>query len=159
MATKTENGAGDADVTKDEAPPSFYSEEENLKKLCNFLRSRDGPPVREALLMEKRVYYLKGKARGCERYIAPNRTCLQKEVQILRRKSMLAALIVFCCSCVPLLYPCYCCRVSIRRKACQLFSGTEKGYKMAQGIASVRKPTKCHRCMQGTLRISILASL
>lgn len=78
MATKTENGAGDADVTKDEAPSSFYSEEANLKKLCNFLRSRDGPPVREALLMEKRVYYLKGEARGCERNVTPIHTCLQK---------------------------------------------------------------------------------
>ena len=44
------------------AKESFYDDEENLKKLCDFLRSRDGPPVREALLMEKRVHYLKGKA-------------------------------------------------------------------------------------------------
>mmetsp|Transcript_37294 Transcript_37294/g.57254 ORF Transcript_37294/g.57254 Transcript_37294/m.57254 type:complete len:330 (+) Transcript_37294:58-1047(+) len=40
---------------------SFYEEEENLKTLCNFLRSREGPPVREAIEMEKRVYYLKGE--------------------------------------------------------------------------------------------------
>jgi hypothetical protein len=39
---------------------SFYDDEENLKKLCDFLRSREGPAVREALLMEKRVHYLKG---------------------------------------------------------------------------------------------------
>jgi hypothetical protein len=40
---------------------TFYEDLENLKKLCNFLRTREGPPVREALLMEKRVHYLKGK--------------------------------------------------------------------------------------------------
>ena len=40
--------------------PSFYDDEDHLKKLCDFLRSRDGPAVREALLMEKRVHYLKG---------------------------------------------------------------------------------------------------
>jgi hypothetical protein len=53
MATKTDDAAG--------SPPSFYADEENLKKLCDFLRSNEGPPVREALLMEKRVLYLKGK--------------------------------------------------------------------------------------------------
>ena len=42
---------------------SFYESEENIRKLCNFLRSRDGVAVREALLMEKRVHYLKGKSR------------------------------------------------------------------------------------------------
>lgn len=41
--------------------PSFYDEEEHLQKLCDFLRSREGPPVREALLMEKRVHYIKGE--------------------------------------------------------------------------------------------------
>eukprot|EP00980_Cylindrotheca_fusiformis_P012633 scaffold3084_cov144-Cylindrotheca_fusiformis.AAC.81 len=40
---------------------SFYDNEENLKLLCDFLRSREGPAVREALLMEKRVHYLKGE--------------------------------------------------------------------------------------------------
>lgn len=40
---------------------SFYEDDKNLKKLCDFLRSRHGPPVREALLLEKRVHYLKGK--------------------------------------------------------------------------------------------------
>lgn len=40
---------------------SFYEEEEHLTKLCNFLRSNEGPPVREAVEMDKRVYYLKGK--------------------------------------------------------------------------------------------------
>jgi len=39
---------------------TFYEDEENLKKLCNFLRSTEGPPVREAIEMDKRVYYLKG---------------------------------------------------------------------------------------------------
>jgi len=44
-----------------EPEPSFYDDIENVMKLCDFLRSREGPPVREALLMEKRVHYLKGE--------------------------------------------------------------------------------------------------
>jgi len=40
---------------------SFYEEEVHLTKLCNFLRSNQGPPVREAVEMDKRVYYLKGE--------------------------------------------------------------------------------------------------
>lgn len=38
----------------------FYDDIENLKKLCNFLRTNEGPPVREAVEMDKRVHYLKG---------------------------------------------------------------------------------------------------
>ena len=64
MSTKSGNGTADTDATKEDVSPSFYDDEENLKKLCDFLRSRDGPAVREALLMEKRVYYLKGKSSG-----------------------------------------------------------------------------------------------
>eukprot|EP00557_Chaetoceros_sp_GSL56_P008592 CAMPEP_0176492988 /NCGR_PEP_ID=MMETSP0200_2-20121128/9312_1 /TAXON_ID=947934 /ORGANISM="Chaetoceros sp., Strain GSL56" /LENGTH=322 /DNA_ID=CAMNT_0017890627 /DNA_START=39 /DNA_END=1007 /DNA_ORIENTATION=+ len=40
---------------------SFYEDEKNLKKLCDFLRSSEGPAVREAIEMDKRVYYLKGE--------------------------------------------------------------------------------------------------
>lgn len=40
---------------------SFYEDEKNLKKLCDFLRSSEGAPVREAIEMDKRVYYLKGE--------------------------------------------------------------------------------------------------
>lgn len=40
---------------------AFYEDEANLKKLCNFLRSTDGPSVREAIEMDKRVYHLKGE--------------------------------------------------------------------------------------------------
>jgi hypothetical protein len=40
---------------------SFYEDENNLKLLCDFLRSSEGPAVREAIEMDKRVYYLKGK--------------------------------------------------------------------------------------------------
>ena len=43
------------------AKASFYEQEENLQLLCNFLRSQEGPAVREALLMDKRVLYMKGK--------------------------------------------------------------------------------------------------
>jgi hypothetical protein len=55
MAAKAE------EKVTENASPSFYEEEENLQKLCNFLRSNEGPPIREALLMDKRVHYLKGK--------------------------------------------------------------------------------------------------
>lgn len=52
MASKTSTSNGQ---------PSFYEVEENLMKLCDFLRSTDGPAVREAVEMDKRVYYLKGE--------------------------------------------------------------------------------------------------
>jgi len=39
---------------------NFYDDIENLKKLCNFLRSKEGPAVREAVQTDKRVYYFKG---------------------------------------------------------------------------------------------------
>lgn len=39
----------------------FYEELNNQKHLCNFLRSRQGPKLREAVCMGQRVYYLKGK--------------------------------------------------------------------------------------------------
>jgi len=51
--TSNNNDSSDSNI-------SFYEDPENLKKLCNFLRSSEGPPVREAIEMEKRVYYLKG---------------------------------------------------------------------------------------------------
>jgi Na+/phosphate symporter len=41
---------------------TFYGEEKNLKALCDFLRSSEGPAVREAIEMDKRVYYLKGES-------------------------------------------------------------------------------------------------
>lgn len=43
----------------------FYEDEKNLNKLCNFLRSAEGPAVREAVMMDKRVYYIKGKEMLC----------------------------------------------------------------------------------------------
>lgn len=39
---------------------AFYKDEKNLKILCNFLRSEDGPAVRDAIMMDKRVHYFKG---------------------------------------------------------------------------------------------------
>ena len=47
-------------VNGEEKVSSFYDDVDNQKKLCDFLRSKQGPPVREALLMEKRVHYMKG---------------------------------------------------------------------------------------------------
>jgi hypothetical protein len=58
MASEQANGKGAATV---EDKADFYDDEVNLKKLCNFLRSTDGPAVREAIEMDKRVYYLKGE--------------------------------------------------------------------------------------------------
>ena len=49
-----------AEPVKSEKEKSFYEKEENLIKLCEFLRSNEGPAVREAVLNDKRVYYLKG---------------------------------------------------------------------------------------------------
>lgn len=49
-----------AGQTEEKAGASFYEDVDNLKKLCNFLHTGEGPRVREALLMEKRVLYLKG---------------------------------------------------------------------------------------------------
>lgn len=46
---------GDGGSVKD-----FYEDEKHLMKLCDFLRSSEGPPVREAVEMDKRVYYIKG---------------------------------------------------------------------------------------------------
>jgi len=66
MASKTTNG------TSNDAK-SFYENEHNLAKLCDFLRSEQGPPVREAVEMDKRVHYLKGKfcARRWPRRMCP----------------------------------------------------------------------------------------
>jgi hypothetical protein len=63
--TTTKSNGSTSDKTKTDAstvsPTVFYEKHpEQLKKLCDFLRSRNGPAVREALLMEKRVHYLKG---------------------------------------------------------------------------------------------------
>lgn len=42
--------------------PSYDIEnKEQLRKLCIFLRSREGPAVREASMVEVRVYFLKGE--------------------------------------------------------------------------------------------------
>jgi translocation protein SEC62 len=61
-AGKTNGESKDATTTAEkEEEPKFYEEVENLQKLCDFLRSNDGPPVREAVEMDKRVHYLKGE--------------------------------------------------------------------------------------------------
>ena len=49
------NGGSTSDVKE------FYEDEKQLMKLCDFLRSSEGPPVREAIEMDKRVYYIKGE--------------------------------------------------------------------------------------------------
>jgi hypothetical protein len=55
------NGGGASEASSSAvAVQAYYQDEENLKKLCNFLRTKHGPAIREATLMEKRVYYLKG---------------------------------------------------------------------------------------------------
>jgi hypothetical protein len=66
-------------ATKTDAP-TFYEDAENLKKLCNFLLTGEGPRVREALLMEKRVLYLKGREYNMIHMI-------QSNVQFMEMKS------------------------------------------------------------------------
>lgn len=60
-----DNGGSDNNNNTKDAPvvavQAYYQDEENLKKLCNFLRTKHGPAIRESTLMEKRVYYLKGE--------------------------------------------------------------------------------------------------
>ena len=46
---------------KDTSAKDFYEDEKHLMNLCDFLRSSEGPPVREAIEMDKRVYYIKGE--------------------------------------------------------------------------------------------------
>jgi len=52
---------GTSNGTSKAEEPGFYENEKNIDKLCDFLRSNDGPVVREAVEMDKRVYYLKGE--------------------------------------------------------------------------------------------------
>jgi hypothetical protein len=58
-AATTSNGKTNSTSTSS-SDIAYYESHENLKKLCNFLRSRQGPAVREALLMDRRVHYIKG---------------------------------------------------------------------------------------------------
>jgi len=58
MCNGTKAGTKSEEAAKE---PTFYEIEENLTKLCDFLRSNEGPPCREAVEMDKRVYYLKGE--------------------------------------------------------------------------------------------------
>jgi len=61
MVSSKENGQSPAATAQSDESDLFYEDSENLKKLCNFLLSGEGPRVREALLLEKRVIYLKGE--------------------------------------------------------------------------------------------------
>lgn len=61
MVSSKENGQSPAATAQSDESDLFYEDSENLKKLCNFLLSGEGPRVREALLLEKRVIYLKGR--------------------------------------------------------------------------------------------------
>jgi hypothetical protein len=61
-SAKPENGTS-TQSEKVAEKKNFYEEEENLTKLCNFLRSKHGPPVRNAVMMDKRVLFLKGRLR------------------------------------------------------------------------------------------------
>lgn len=61
VTTTESNKAASTNGKETSGRDSFYLDIDNLKKLCDFLRSQEGPPVREALLMDKRVHYLKGE--------------------------------------------------------------------------------------------------
>lgn len=62
-SSRSFNSTSTSEVRATMAPAAkeFYEDQKNLNKLCNFLRSADGPAVREAIMMDKRVYYIKGK--------------------------------------------------------------------------------------------------
>jgi len=61
MGSENGDAAQSEKVKKEDKTKLFYEEEKNLVKLCEFLRSNEGPAVREAVEMDKRVYYLKGE--------------------------------------------------------------------------------------------------
>lgn len=72
MKVKGEDKNGDKKKNDDhpeeeeeEEEPTFYEDEAHLRKLCDFLRGKHGPPVREATMMDKRVHYIKGTLRNC----------------------------------------------------------------------------------------------
>lgn len=144
MATETAaNAASENDSNGNGTHKNIYYEDaENLKKLCDFLRSRQGPPVREALLMEKRVHYLKG---GLKKMFPP-----------LDVYSMFADFLaaMFAPVFVNVRQSHYCVVFFIiaRRKACQLFGRTEKGNKMAYQSASLFQPTRCDCRLQRSLQ-------
>jgi len=54
------NGDNNNNKDDDEGEVSFYEDENNLRKLCDFVRGKHGPPVREGTMMDKRVHYIKG---------------------------------------------------------------------------------------------------
>lgn len=59
MSTKQNGSATAVKEEKGNEELGFYEEDKNLITLCNFLRSDNGPSVREAIEMDKRVQYLK----------------------------------------------------------------------------------------------------
>mmetsp|Transcript_6147 Transcript_6147/g.13281 ORF Transcript_6147/g.13281 Transcript_6147/m.13281 type:complete len:341 (-) Transcript_6147:773-1795(-) len=61
MAPQINGTSAQEEEEKDNEEQGFYEIEKNLNKLCDFLRSNEGPVVREAVEMDKRVYYLKGE--------------------------------------------------------------------------------------------------
>jgi hypothetical protein len=65
VASKTATTSGtkdDNNKVKKSSTLEFYEKDENLNKLCDFLRGKNGVGVREAVetKTEKRCYYLKG---------------------------------------------------------------------------------------------------
>jgi len=61
MSAKQNGSATAVKEEKGNEELGFYEEDKNLITLCNFLRSDNGPSVREAIEMDKRVQYLKGE--------------------------------------------------------------------------------------------------
>ena len=147
---------------------AFYENEDNLKKLCDFLRGKEGPAVREAIEMDKRVYYLKGESRS------------PSEVQVEMRQVQLW-------ECVRLLYRCastlrglrfihsalisnhrhpnFCDPMALlislklinidRRKAGEFPRRAQEGHQVAVESAPFQDPTGGHRRMQGAVPVAL----
>lgn len=127
-STEAKDSNGKASTTT-----AFYEDGANLKKLCDFLRSRHGPPVREALLLEKRVHYLKG-------------TYYKSGTTLRQFQWFWSVTFVFLS------------RAS-RWKVSKLFSGAKEGYQVAVQIATLFHPPWSDCRLQRTLQESVFITI
>ena len=132
-----------SDADKKKSAGDFYEDIENLKKLCDFLRTKHGPPVREATLMDKRVHYIKGRS--------ADMTNLQDTRSTTNRVTLAAQ----CASSRHIAYDRFLTFVSQlivpfsviinRRKIGDILIRAKKGYEVAQETPTIRKPTRSCR--------------
>lgn len=123
---------------------TFYSDVENLKKLCNFLLTGEGPRVREALLMEKRVLYLKGGSIYCRAIDnSPLFSFVGGRWSLAPDPSLILIMLRF--------FPFPICR----RKTRQFPNRTQKRHKVAKRFASFWEQTGCNHCLQRTVQAPV----